>query len=100
MEFLDYCKKNELSVDFVSTHHYPTDAFGQPGADTVTQLEHAPRGVMKEQASKARDEAGGLPLYYTEWNISSNPRDPLHDEPFAAAFIARLAVPNSDKQGR
>jgi hypothetical protein len=53
----------------------------------MTQLEHAPRGVMKEQASKARDEAGGLPLYYTEWNISSNPRDPLHDEPFAAAFI-------------
>jgi xylan 1,4-beta-xylosidase len=91
-EFLDYCKKNALSVDFVSTHHYPTDAFGKPGADTVTQLEHAPREVMKEQASKARDEAGGLPLYYTEWNISSNPRDPLHDEPFAAAFVTRIVM--------
>ena len=91
-EFLHYCKKNALSVDFVSTHHYPTDAFGKPGADTVTQLEHAPREVMKEQASKARDEAGGLPLYYTEWNISSNPRDPLHDEPFAAAFVTRIVM--------
>ena len=91
-EFLDDCKKNALSVDFVSTHHYPTDAFGKPGADTVTQLEHAPREVMKEQARKARDEAGGLPLYYTEWNISSNPRDPLHDEPFAAAFATRIIM--------
>jgi len=91
-EFLEYCKRNALSVDFVSTHHYPTDAFGTPGADTITQLEHAPRGVMRKQASKARDEAGGLPLYYTEWNISSNPRDPLHDEPFAAAFATRIIM--------
>ena len=92
LEFLDYCKTNALSVDFVSTHHYPTDAFGAPGADTMTQLEHAPRDVMKEQAEKARGETGGLPLYYTEWNISSNPRDPLHDGPFAAAFVTRIVM--------
>ncbi len=91
-EFLDYCKRNALSIDFVSTHHYPTDAFGKPGADTMTQLEHAPRNGMKDQASKARDEAGGLPLYYTEWNISSNPFDLMHDEPFAAAFVTRIIM--------
>ena len=33
-----------------------------------------------------------MPLYYTEWNISSNPRDPLHDEPFAAAFVTRIIM--------
>jgi xylan 1,4-beta-xylosidase len=91
-EFLDYCKRNVLSIDFISTHHYPTDAFGKPGADTMTQLEHAPRDGMKNQASKARDEAGGLPLYYTEWNISSNPFDLMHDEPFAAAFATRVIM--------
>jgi xylan 1,4-beta-xylosidase len=91
-EFLDFCRKSAVPVDFVSTHHYPTDAFGKPGADTMTQLEHAPRGVMKDQASKAREEAGDLPLYYTEWNISSNPRDSLHDEPFSAAFITRIIM--------
>ena len=48
--------------------------------------------MMKDQASKARHEAGDLPLYYTEWNISSNPRDPLHDEPFSAAFITRIVM--------
>jgi xylan 1,4-beta-xylosidase len=91
-QFLDYCKNNAVPVDFVSTHHYPTDAFGKPGADTMTQLQHAPRNLMREMASKAREEAGDLPLYYTEWNISSNPRDPLHDEPFAAAFVTRIVM--------
>jgi xylan 1,4-beta-xylosidase len=91
-EFLDFCSTNSVPVDFVSTHHYPTDAFGQPGADTVTQLEHAPRDVMQAQVAKSRDESRGLPLYYTEWNISSNPRDPMHDEPFAAAFIVRIVM--------
>jgi len=91
-DFLNFCKNNAIPVDFISTHHYPTDAFGKPGTDTVTQLEHAPRNVMKEQASRARDQAAGLPLYYTEWNISSNPRDPMHDEPFAAPFIIRIVM--------
>jgi xylan 1,4-beta-xylosidase len=91
-DFLDYCRKHALSVDFVSTHHYPTDAFGTPGADTVTQLEHAGRRGMSDQVARARTEAGDLPLYYTEWNISSNPRDELHDEPFAAAFITRIVM--------
>jgi xylan 1,4-beta-xylosidase len=91
-EFLAYCGHNAVPVDFVSTHHYPTDAFGQPGADTVTQLEHAPRDAMKAEVAKAHSEAGGLPLYYTEWSISSNPRDPMHDEPFAAAFATRIVM--------
>ena len=91
-EFLSFCKKNSLSVDFVSTHHYPTDAFGKPGADTETQLQNMPTGIMKKQARAARAESGDLPLYYTEWNISSNPRDPLHDGPFAAAFITKIIM--------
>jgi xylan 1,4-beta-xylosidase len=91
-EFLTYCRANSVPVDFISTHHYPTDAFGTPGADTITQLEHAPRGVMKTQTSQVRQQAGDLPLYYTEWNISSNPRDPMHDEPFAAAFATKIVM--------
>lgn len=91
-EFLAHCDKQSLPVDFVSTHYYPTDAFGKIGADTLTQLEHAPRDVMRKRAVEARGRARGLPLYYTEWNVSSNPRDPLHDQPFAAAFAAHIAL--------
>lgn len=91
-EFTSYCKANAVPVDFVSTHHYPTDAFGLPGADTITQLEHAPRTAMRDEVAQARAQAGGMPLYYTEWSISSNPRDPMHDQPFAAAFATRIVM--------
>jgi xylan 1,4-beta-xylosidase len=47
---------------------------------------------MREDAVKVRDQACGLPVYYTEWNISSNPRDPLHDEPFTAALASKIVM--------
>jgi xylan 1,4-beta-xylosidase len=91
-EFLDFCEKNHVPVDFISTHHYPTDAFGKIGADTMTQLQNAPREIMREETAMTRDHARGLPVYYTEWNTSSNPRDPLHDEPFTAAFASKIVM--------
>jgi xylan 1,4-beta-xylosidase len=91
-EFLDFCHHSNVFVDFITTHHYPTDAFGKIGADTVTQLEHAPREIMRDDAARVRGRARGLPVYYTEWNISSNPRDPLHDEPFTAAFASKIVM--------
>ena len=91
-EFLAYCRKQKVPADFVSTHYYPTDAFGQIGADTLTQLEHAPRQVMRTRARETRRHAGRKPVYYTEWNVSSNPRDPLHDQPFAAAFATNIIM--------
>jgi xylan 1,4-beta-xylosidase len=91
-EFLAHCDKYQLPVDFLSTHYYPTDALGEIGADTLTQLEHAPRDVMRQRAEEAHSHARGLPLYYTEWNVSSNPRDPLHDQSFSAAYAANIAL--------
>jgi xylan 1,4-beta-xylosidase len=88
-EFVDYCRSAGAPLDFVSTHHYPTDAFGEPGDDTVTQLAKCPRSVLREQARAVREQAGALPLCYTEWSSSSNARDALHDEPFAAAFAVK-----------
>jgi xylan 1,4-beta-xylosidase len=91
-EFLDFCEKNKLPADFVSTHHYPTDAFGNEGDDTETQLAESRRSALREQAQDAHRRARGKPLYYTEWNTSSNPRDPLHDEPYAAAFVVKTIL--------
>ncbi len=91
-ELLDFCERNDLPADFVSTHHYPTDAFGSESDDTEIQLSQSRRSVLREQAQDARRRARGRPLYYTEWNTSSNSRDPLHDEPYAAAFVAKTAL--------
>ena len=88
-EFLDYCEANDVPADFVSTHHSPTDAFGQPGDDTETQLSMSGRSVLRDQTLATHERARGKLLYYTEWCTSSNPFDPLHDEPYAASFLTK-----------
>jgi len=91
-EFLEFCEKKKLPVDFVSTHHYPTDALGNEGDDTETQLATSRRGILREQAQDTFRRARGTPVFYTEWNASSNPRDARHDEPYAAAFVAKTIL--------
>ena len=91
-EFIAFCKANNLPVDFVTTHHYPTDAFGKPGDDTERQLSESPRSILRTQTRDVRAKAGTLPVYYTEWSTSSNPRDPMHDDPYAAAFIVKTVL--------
>lgn len=91
-EFVEFCTRNDLPADFVSTHHYPTDALGNEGDDPETQLAASRRSILREQAQDAHAQAGGRPMYYTEWNTSSNPRDPLHDEPYAAAFVIKTVM--------
>jgi xylan 1,4-beta-xylosidase len=91
-DFLTACEAKAMPVDFVTTHHYPTDAFGLPGDDTETQLAKSTRSALRAEAQEVRRQAGDLPLYYTEWSTSSNPRDPMHDEPYAAAFIVKTVM--------
>lgn len=95
-EFLAFCDQHRLPVDFVSTHHYPTDALGNEDQDTETQLSNSRRSILREQIQATHRRARGRPVYYTEWNTSSNPRDPRHDEPYAAAFIVKTVLEASD----
>jgi xylan 1,4-beta-xylosidase len=95
-EFLQFCEGGHVPVDFVTTHHYPTDALGHEDDDTETQLANSQRGVLRQWTQDTRRRAGKLPVYYTEWNSSSNPRDPRHDEPYAAAFVAKTALEASN----
>jgi xylan 1,4-beta-xylosidase len=90
-EFVDFCERNEVPADFISTHHYPNDGYENDG-DTEVQLFKSQRGIMREVAQNTRMYAGDRPVYYTEWNSSSNPNDHLHDEPYAAAFIASTVM--------
>ena len=95
-EFNAFCDANACRADFISTHYYPTDAFGSVDTDTVSQLADAPMDVLRARAREARAAAGARPLYYTEWNITSNPRDEMHDGPFCAALAARFALDVDD----
>jgi xylan 1,4-beta-xylosidase len=91
--FLDAAARDGAPVDFVSTHFYPNDA--SESGTTHERLRAADRGWMRELALDVAASARGLPVYYTEWNSSSDDRDPLHDEPYTAAFVARTVMRNA-----
>jgi len=55
-------------------------------------LADSTRSALRDEASKVRKQAGDLPVYYTEWCTSSNPRDYMHDDPYAAAFIMKTVL--------
>ena len=86
-DFVEFCERNKVPADFITTHYYPTDGF-ESDKDTEVQLFKSQRGIMRQVAQDTRRHACGKPVYYTEWNTSSNSRDPLHDESYAAAFVA------------
>ncbi len=90
--FLEFCKKETVPVDFISTHHYPTDALGSIKDNTVLQLAKSKRHILRQEAKEVKSKAQGKPIYYTEWNSSSNPFDELHDHSFAAAYIVKTIM--------
>jgi beta-xylosidase len=91
-EFLAFCDRRQVPCDFLSTHVYPTDALGTQVTDTEAQLAGSDRHIMRRQMEAARGHAYGRPLYLTEWSITSNPRDPLHDQPIAAVYALKAAM--------
>jgi xylan 1,4-beta-xylosidase len=95
-EFLDYCGRNDVPADFVSTHHYPNDPLWREAQDTEGELAGGQRGILRNWTKEARRQAGARPLLYTEWNASSNPHYPRQDEPYAAAFAVKSALEASD----
>lgn len=100
-ELIEFCEKNAVPLDFISTHHYPTDdPLWKNSGMSVEELFKAgafgkyERGILKKMAEKAKREAGDYPLYYTEWNTSAMLNDDLHDECYASAMIAKTLADN------
>ncbi|MGN0572499.1 MAG: hypothetical protein ACI4IX_01035 [Acutalibacteraceae bacterium] len=120
-EFLDFCKKENVPVDFVTTHQYPTDELGhtinkqrleeieklktsspnesmrallQPIFDNVNDFTPELKGYLTREAKRARAEAGSLPLFYTEWSISSNCVAAIHDTTRSSSFLVKTVLDN------
>ena len=120
-EFLAFCEESGSPCDFVSTHHYPGDAFGnslddreprQMGkiarecADNNVALGTALERLFYEPAEVASRKKGefiqmekaavcsakGLPLFITEWNSCSVNPAPIHDEKFSSAFVIKSVM--------
>ena len=91
-EFLKFCHREQLPVDFVSCHPYPTDW----ALDEMGQSVKSTRGVnatMKDLAcirqAVAASAYAGAEIHLTEWNSSPSPRDYTHDYLQAATFVVK-----------
>ncbi len=102
-ETIAFCRETGTPLDFISTHHYPTDdplwknsdlSMEDFFANYADQFGTYERGILHKMTSKARQEAGNLPLYYTEWNTSAVLPDPIHDEAYSAALVAKTIADN------
>ena len=111
-ELIEYCRTNNVPLDFVTTHNYATDlnsgirhgkarinfaALDEKERKKTLNIasgrrwDNIPRGLLTEWAKEARDEAQGLPLIYTEWHPSGGPAS---DGPFGSSFTVKTLMDN------
>jgi len=91
-EFLDFCAKEKVPVDFVATHHYgatqgfvDADGKGQTILDTSKDAFYPAMQSTREKISKSAFPK--LPLYITEWGPSYSQVDFVHDNYICAAWV-------------
>ncbi|KGF81496.1 beta-xylosidase [Massilia sp. JS1662] len=91
-EFLAHTQKSGAAVDFIATHTYGVDGgFLDENGQGDQKLSPSPDGIVGD-VRKVRKEIEAsylpkLPLYFTEWSTSYNPRDLVHDSYMSAAYI-------------
>jgi len=91
-ETINFCSKNNIPLDFISTHSYGVkqgylDEYGNSG----TVLSKDPMSVSGDVLnSRKQIENSAMPkleLHYTEWSSSYTPSDPIHDSYHEAAYV-------------
>lgn len=91
-EFLAHAKATNSPVDFITTHTYGVDhgyldEFGvedrmlSPNPDAIVG------DVRRVRQQIEASHLPGLPLFFTEWSTSYNPRDLVHDSYMSAAYV-------------
>ncbi|WP_369372244.1 beta-xylosidase [Promicromonospora sp. Populi] len=93
--FLEYCVREELPVDFVSTHPYPTDwaldEHGQ-GQRLTREVDATPKDLALLRRLIDASAFPDAEIHLTEWNSSSSPRDFTHDTVPAAVYVVRSVL--------
>lgn len=100
-EFLSYCQRNKLPLDFISTHMYCADVDEIDGVETKDVVYRGQKSMLKD-VLKTRQiiEKSKFPdaeFYYTEWNVSPKHNDIFgKDSEFTASFLLSTTKDVSD----
>jgi len=91
-ELLAFAANRNLPVDFVTTHTYGVEGgFLDEEGHGDNKLSRNPDSVVGD-VRRVREQIeatkfAGVPLFFSEWSTSYNPRDPIHDSYISAAYI-------------
>jgi xylan 1,4-beta-xylosidase len=91
-EFLAHAKATDTPVDFVTAHTYGVDSgfldeFGVQDLKLLQSPDAIVGDVRRVREEIERSHLPGLPLFFTEWSTSYNPRDKVHDSYMSAAYV-------------
>ena len=97
-EFLDFCAKEKLPVDFISCHAYPTDYALDPvsgkGKDAVRYVHSLRDDLTYLHNCLAKSKYPKAEIHITEWSTSPSSRDVMHDALPPAAYILKGNLDN------
>lgn len=91
-ELIDFCTKNNVPIDFISTHSYGVnqgflDEYGNSGT-ILSKDDFAVSGdVIQSRKEISESSKPNLELHYTEWSASYTPADPIHDSYHESAYV-------------
>jgi len=91
-EMIEFCVKNNVLVDFISTHAYGVnqgylDEYGNAGTILAPQEFAVSSDVLCSREEISGSAMPGLELHYTEWSASYTPADPIHDSYHEASYV-------------
>lgn len=92
-DFLYYCEKENLPVDFISTHPYPTDYALDPetgrGKGAIRYVHSLKDDIQWLRQQLADSKYPEAEIHLTEWSTGPNSRDRMHDILPPAAYIIK-----------
>ena len=92
-DFLAFCAKEGVPVDFISTHPYPTDYALDPetgrGKDAIRYVNSLHDDITWLRETLAKSKYPNAEIHLTEWSTSPNSRDAMHDLLPPAAYIIK-----------
>jgi len=91
-EMINFCGRNALPLDFISTHTYGVkqgylDEMGTTGTVLDKNRMSVSGDILNSRKQILNSSMPGLELHYTEWSSSYTPADPIHDSYHQASFV-------------
>jgi len=91
-EMINFCSKNKVPLDFISTHAYGVkqgflDEYGNSGTVLSKDPMAVSGDILNSHKQISSSAMPNLQLHYTEWSSSYTPSDPIHDSYHQAAYI-------------